>query len=76
MIVNDTCDITVSARKVVVKRSRRVKKTSYETTGWTAACQQTRHRDGKAVSAKSNYEFSATSKLRGITDSEAHTTAE
>ena len=76
VIVNDTCDITVSARKVVVKRSRRVKKTSYETTGWTAACQQTRHRDGKAVSAKSSYEFSATSKLRAITDSEAHTTGE
>lgn len=76
VIVNDTCDISVSAKKVVIKRSRRVKKTTYETTGWTAACQQTRHRDGKAVSAKSSYEFSAVSKLRGITDSEAHSTAE
>jgi hypothetical protein len=70
VIVNDHCDISVSARKVVVKRSRRVKKTSYETTGWTAVCQQTRHRDGKGVSAKSSYEFSASSKLRAITDSE------
>jgi len=76
VIVNDTCEISVSAKKVVVKRSRRVKKTSYETTGWTAACQQTRHRDGKAVSAKSTYEFSAVSKLRAITDSEAHSTGE
>jgi eukaryotic-like serine/threonine-protein kinase len=76
VIVNDTCDISVSAKKVVVKRSRRIKKTSYETTGWTAACQQTRHRDGKAVSAKSTYEFSAVSKLRGITDSEVHSSGE
>ncbi|MEO6601202.1 MAG: serine/threonine-protein kinase [Polyangiaceae bacterium] len=76
VIVNDTCEISVSAKKVVVKRSRRVKKTSYETTGWTAACQQTRHRDGKAVSAKSTYEFSASSKLRAITDTEAHSTGE
>jgi eukaryotic-like serine/threonine-protein kinase len=76
VIVNDTCDVSVSAKKVVVKRSRRVKKTSYETTGWTAACQQTRHRDGKAVSAKSTYEFSAVSKLRAITDSEVHSSGE
>ena len=70
VLVNDQCDITVSAKKVVVKRSRRVKKTTYETTGWTATCKQTRHRDGKAVSAKSSYEFSATSKLRAISDNE------
>jgi eukaryotic-like serine/threonine-protein kinase len=76
VIVNDTCDITVAAKKVVVKRSRRVKKTSYETTGWTAVCTQTRHRDGKAVSAKSSYEFSATSKLRAINDSEAPASSE
>jgi hypothetical protein len=76
VIVNDTCDISIAARKVVVKRSRRVKKTSYETTGWTATCQQTRHRDGKAVRAKSAYEFSAVSKLRAITDSEAHPSTE
>jgi eukaryotic-like serine/threonine-protein kinase len=76
VIVNDTCDISVEAKKVVVKRSRRVKKTSYETTGWTAVCQQTRHRDAKALSAKSSYEFSATSKLRAVTDSEAPAPAE
>jgi serine/threonine-protein kinase len=76
VMVNDHCDVSVSAKKVVVKRSRRVKKTSYETTGWTAVCQQTRHRDGKAVSAKSSYEFSATSKLRAITDTESPNTAE
>ena len=76
MIVNDHCDVSVSAKRVVVKRSRRVKKPSFETTGWTAVCQQTRHRDGKAVTAKSTYEFSATSKLRAITDSEAPTTTE
>lgn len=76
VIVNDHCDISVSSKKVVVKRSRRIKKTSYETTGWTAVCQQTRHRDGKGVSAKSSYEFSATSKLRAITDSEAPSTGE
>jgi hypothetical protein len=70
VIINDQCDISVSAKKVVTKRSRRVKKTTYETTGWTAACKQTRHRDGKAVSAKSTYEFSAVSKLRAINDSE------
>jgi hypothetical protein len=70
VIVNDHCDISVSAKKVVTKK-RRVKKTSYETTGWTAVCQQTRHRDGKGVAAKSSYEFSAISKLRAITDSEA-----
>jgi serine/threonine-protein kinase len=75
VIVNDHCDILVSAKKVVIKK-RRVKKTSYETTGWTAACQQTRHRDGKGVSAKSTYEFSAVSKLRAITDSEAPATGE
>jgi len=55
----------------VIKRSRRVKKTSYETTGWTAVCQQTRHRDGKALSAKSSYEFSAASKLRSVTETES-----
>jgi len=76
VIVNDHCDISVSAKKVVVKKSRRVKKTSYETTGWTAACQQTRHRDGKGVTAKSTYEFSATSKLRAISDSEAPVSGE
>ncbi|HEY3666356.1 MAG TPA: serine/threonine-protein kinase [Polyangiaceae bacterium] len=77
VIVNDTCDISVAAKKVVTKRSRRAKaKTSYETTGWTAVCTQTRHRDGKAVSAKSTYEFSAISKLRAITDSEAPVTTE
>ena len=70
VIVNDTCDVSVAARKVV-KRSRRLKRTSYETTGWTAVCQQTRHRDGKAISAKSSYEFSAASKLRAINDNEA-----
>jgi len=76
VIVNDHCDISVSAKKVVVKKSRRVKKTSYETTGWTAVCQQTRHRDGKGVAAKSSYEFSAISKLRAITDSEAPASGE
>jgi serine/threonine protein kinase len=72
VIVNDRCDISVSAKKVVTRKSRKVKKTttSYETTGWTAVCQQTRHRDHKGVAAKSSYEFSATSKLRAITDSE------
>ncbi|MEP7053497.1 MAG: hypothetical protein ABJB12_24245, partial [Pseudomonadota bacterium] len=75
VIVNDICDVTVAAKKIVTIRRRR-KKTSYETTGWTAVCQQTRHRDGKAVSAKSSYEFSATSKLRGITDSEAPASSE
>ena len=76
VIVNDHCEISVAAKKVVIKRSRRVKKTSYETTGWTAVCLQTRHRDGKALSAKSSYEFSATSKLRAISDSEAPATTE
>ncbi|MEO8903419.1 MAG: serine/threonine-protein kinase [Polyangiaceae bacterium] len=77
VIVNDTCDVTVAAKKVVTtKRGKRAKKTSYETTGWTAVCRQTRHRDGKAVSAKSSYEFSAISKLRAITDSEAPATNE
>jgi len=76
VIVNDHCDISVAAKKVVIKRSRRLKKTSYETTGWTAVCQQTRHRDGKAVSAKSSYEFSAGSKLRAISDSEAPAAAD
>ncbi len=76
VIVNDHCDISVSAKKVVIKKSRRVKKTSYETTGWTAVCQQTRHRDGKGVSAKSSYEFSAVSKLRAITDSETPASGE
>ena len=70
VIVNDQCDISVSAKKIVTKKPRRPKKTSYETTGWTAVCRQTRHRDGKVVSAKSTYEFSATSKLRAVTDSE------
>ena len=76
VIVNDLCDVTVSAKKVVVKRSRRIKKTSYETTGWTAVCGQTRHRDGKAVSGKSSYEFSAISKLRAINDSEVRSGSE
>ena len=73
VIVNDTCDVSVEAKKVAVKRTRRTKKTTYnyETTGWTAVCNQTRHRDGKALSAKSTYEFSAQSKLRAVTDSEA-----
>jgi len=76
VIVNDHCEISVSAKKIVIKKPRRAKKTSYETTGWTAVCQQTRHRDGKGVSAKSTYEFSAISKLRAITDSEAPASGE
>lgn len=76
VIVNDRCDISVSAKKVVIKKSRKVKKTSYETTGWTAVCQQIRHRDGKAVAAKSSYEFSAISKLRAVSDSETANAAE
>ncbi|HYP99207.1 MAG TPA: serine/threonine-protein kinase [Polyangiaceae bacterium] len=78
VIVNDRCDISVSAKKIVTKKSRKVKKatTTYETTGWTATCQQTRHRDGKGVAAKSSYEFSATSKLRAITDSETSAAGE
>ena len=76
VIVNDHCEISVAAKKIVIKKSRRVKKTSYETTGWTAICQQTRHRDGKGVAAKSSYEFSASSKLRAISDSETATGGE
>jgi len=76
VIVNDECEITVSAKKVVIKKPRRPKKTSYETTGWTAVCRQTRHRDKKGVSAKSTYEFSAISKLRAITDSESPASGE
>jgi hypothetical protein len=76
VIVNDQCDISVSAKKIVTKKPHRPKKTSYETTGWTAVCRQTRHRDGKGLSAKSTYEFSATSKLRAITDSESPTASE
>ena len=78
VIVNDRCDISVSAKKVVTRKSRKVKKTttSYETTGWTAVCQQTRHRDHKGVAAKSTYEFSAISKLRAITDSETASSGE
>lgn len=78
VIVNDSCDISVEAKKIAVKRTRRTKKTTYnyETTGWTAVCNQTRHRDNKAVSAKSTYEFSAQSKLRAVTDSEAPATSE
>jgi len=78
VIVNDSCDISVEAKKVAVKRTRRTKKTTYnyETTGWTAVCNQTRHRDNKAVSAKSSYEFSAQSKLRAVTDSEAPAASE
>ena len=77
VIVNDTCDVSVAAKKVVSKRTRRSRaKTTYETTGWTAVCTQTRHRDGKALAAKSTYEFSASSKLRAITDSEAPATSE
>ncbi|HEX3777307.1 MAG TPA: serine/threonine-protein kinase, partial [Polyangiaceae bacterium] len=78
VIVNDSCDISVEAKKVAVKRTRRTKKTTYnyETTGWTAVCQQTRHRDNQAQSAKSTYEFSAASKLRAVTDAEAPTPTE
>ncbi|HKO47377.1 MAG TPA: hypothetical protein VJV79_06625, partial [Polyangiaceae bacterium] len=76
VIVNDHCEITVSAKKVVTKKPRRAKKTSYETTGWTAVCQQTRHRDGKGLSAKSSYEFSAVSKLRAVSDIEAPASGE
>jgi hypothetical protein len=76
VIINDHCEISVSAKKIVTKKPRRAKKTSYETTGWTAVCQQTRHRDGKGVSAKSSYEFSAISKLRAITDSETQGSGE
>ncbi len=78
VIVNDSCDISVEAKKVAVKRTRRTKKTTYnyETTGWTAVCNQTRHRDGKALSGKSTYEFSAQSKLRAVTDSEAPAASE
>jgi len=76
VIVNDQCEISVSAKKIVSKKPHRPKTTRYSTTGWTAVCRQTRHRDGKGVSAKSTYEFSATSKLRAITDSESPTASE
>ncbi|HET7542175.1 MAG TPA: protein kinase [Polyangiaceae bacterium] len=71
LIVNDQCEISMSAKKIVIKKPHRAKKTSYETTGWTAVCRQTRHRDQKSVAGKSSYDFSASSKLRAITDSES-----
>jgi hypothetical protein len=78
VIVNDSCDISVESKKVMVRRTRRTKKTTYnyETTGWTAVCKQTRHRDNQALSAKSTYEFSAASKLRAVTDAEVPTPSE
>ncbi len=69
IVTHESCDVSVQANKVV-KRSKRGRKvtssTSYETTSWTAGCQQIRHQRGEATLASAEYVFSPASKLRGI----------
>jgi eukaryotic-like serine/threonine-protein kinase len=69
IVTHESCDVSVQANKVVKhsKRGRRVStSTSYETTSWSAACQQIRHQRGEATLASAEYVFSPASKLRSI----------
>jgi serine/threonine protein kinase len=69
IVTHESCDVTVQANKIVKhsKRGRKVSTTtSYETTSWTATCQQMRHQRGEATLASAQYVFSPASKLRSI----------
>jgi serine/threonine protein kinase len=67
VVVNDTCEVSVQAHKTY-KRVRRRTKVVYETAGWTAICEQTRHRESKASRGTTTYLFSSASKLKSIAE--------
>lgn len=65
IVINDTCDVSVQAKKVT-KRVGRRKKVVFETQGWTALCRQTRLLAGQATGRSITYVFDTASKLREI----------
>ncbi|HEY6081433.1 MAG TPA: protein kinase [Polyangiaceae bacterium] len=66
VVTHERCEVTVQANKVVKRSKRGRRVTSYETSSWTAACEQLRHQRGEAVLTRAEYVFSPASKLRGI----------
>jgi hypothetical protein len=66
IVTHESCDVSVQANKVVKRSKRGRKVTSYETSSWTAACNQMRHQHGEATLASAEYVFSPASKLRSI----------
>jgi serine/threonine-protein kinase len=67
VVLNDTCEISVQAKKVTKLQKRKKKKVVYQTQGWTADCSQTAVLPSNVSSREVTYNFSAASKLREIT---------
>jgi hypothetical protein len=66
-VLNDTCAVSVQAKKITTG-TRKKKKVTFQTQGWTAECNQTAVVPGTSVTGrKITYSFSAISKLREIT---------
>jgi hypothetical protein len=66
VVLNDTCDVSVQAKKVTKLQKRKKKKIVYQTQGWTADCRQTAILPGNVSGREVTYNFSAASKLREI----------
>jgi transcriptional regulator with PAS, ATPase and Fis domain len=66
VVLNDSCDVSVQAKKVTKLQKRKKKKIVYQTQGWTADCRQTAILPNSVNSHDVSYNFSATSKLREI----------
>jgi len=66
VVLNDTCSVSVQAKKVTKQLKRKKTKVVYQTQGWTADCQQLSILPGSVSSHSVSYHFSAASKLREI----------
>ena len=67
VVLNDTCDVSVQAKKVTKQQKRKKKKlVVYQTQGWTAECRQTAILPNNVSGRDVSYNFSAASKLREI----------
>jgi serine/threonine protein kinase len=67
VVLNDTCSVSVQAKKVTKQLKRKRTKVVYQTQGWTADCQQLSILPGSVTGQAVSYHFSAASKLREIT---------
>ena len=67
VVLNDTCDVSVQAKKVTKQQKRKKKQIVYQTQGWTADCKQTAILPNSVSGRDVSYNFSAASKLREIT---------
>jgi serine/threonine-protein kinase len=67
VVLNDTCEVSVQAKKVTKQQKRKKKKlVVYQTQGWTAECRQTAILPNNVSAREVSYNFSAASKLREI----------